>query len=108
MINTGMMGLWALLLPAMGLLSDKIGRTKIMDTSALLTIVLAFPLFFYFTSALSLERVLIFQGILSLIGAAFVGPLPSFLSQLFPSTSRYSILHLATPLDKLFLGVQPL
>lgn len=108
-INTGIMSLWVLLLPLAGFLSDKKGRSQVMSWAALLTAFSAFPLFLFLYQNLCLERVLIFQIVLTILGAFYVGPLPSFLPTLFPAKIRYSGVAFSYTLGQaLFGGTAPL
>ncbi len=106
LINTLFLGIWALFVPLMGYIADKIDTKKIMMGSALTLMFAAYP-------ALSLlavptvQKVLLFQSILTLIGSAFVGPTTALLTEMFPpGISGVQAFPWATTWAIPFLGVR--
>ena len=83
----------AVLIPFMGLLSDKIGRKRMLLASCVLYAVLPYPLFLAIRSsehsqALVIVVVLVLAASVSL----FSGPGPAAVSEMFPTRIRYSAL----------------
>jgi len=87
------------ILPA-GMLSDRVGRRPVMLTGVLLIVVLALPLLNVLQDA---EGSLVTKGIAVLLAGAVVGliagPGPAMLSEMFPTTVRYTGLGLAYSLS---------
>ncbi len=61
------------LYPLMGALSDKIGRKKQMAFFAIATILLCYPIFYWWTSAPSLNRLLIAELLICVLHAGYNG-----------------------------------
>ncbi|MFT8363801.1 MAG: MFS transporter [Sporolactobacillus sp.] len=77
-----------ILMPFFGLLSDKIGRVKVLAASTLLGLILAYPIF------LGLASKVVFLAIgahivFGIIVALFIGTVPSTMPELFPAAIRY-------------------
>lgn len=90
LVNGFFLFTWAVLLPIFGSYADKIGLSRLMVLSSFLTLVTAFPLFSLIANTQSLMNIFIFMGALSILGAAFVAPLPGLLPTLFSPLERYS------------------
>jgi MHS family proline/betaine transporter-like MFS transporter len=103
-INTGILCLWIVLSPFMGILSDRIGIRRFMAGSALISGILAYPLFLYLDNNLSLVGVINFQIMLTIIGSAFVAPISGLFTSLFPAQSRYSGVAFSITLGQALLG----
>ncbi|MGH3098927.1 MAG: MFS transporter [Streptosporangiales bacterium] len=82
----------AILVPFMGLLSDRIGRKPMLLTSCALFIVLPFPLFV----AVGASKVAVILVVLAFAAslAIFSGPGPAAIAELFATNVRYSALSI--------------
>lgn len=74
--------------PFVGLLSDRWGRLPISTVSALAIGVIAYPLFAWLVAAPSIEKLLIVQISLGVLTALYVGALPALMAELFPVRMR--------------------
>lgn len=87
------------ILPA-GMLSDKIGRKKVMMSAMLVVILLTFPLLHLLQNA---ESSLIAKGLAVLVAGAAIGmiagPGPAMLAEMFPTRVRYTGLGLSYSLS---------
>lgn len=80
--------LQVVLIPCFGALSDKCDRTSIMMPAAAAILVLSYPAFRYLAAAPSLQSLLIFEGIMGVLAAAYMGPLAALMSEIFPPDMR--------------------
>ncbi len=107
-INTLSIGLMALLLPAVGALSDRIGRKPLLLAGALGLAVLAYPLFrllAHDTYAYILAGDLAFAVLIAL----YFGPLPATMVEQWAARDRYSGLSIGYNLSlAVFGGTAPL
>lgn len=74
--------------PFVGLLSDRWGRLPISTVSALAILVITLPLFVWLTHAPTLEKLLFVQITLGVLTALYVGALPALMAELFPVRMR--------------------
>jgi MHS family proline/betaine transporter-like MFS transporter len=74
--------------PIFGSLSDRIGRGRIMTTAAILLLIAIVPGFVALTRAPGPIMLLLVQGGLALITAAYLGPFAAAMSELFPVRTR--------------------
>ncbi|AJZ58923.1 MFS transporter [Paraburkholderia fungorum] len=81
-------GLQFLLSPVMGALSDRIGRIRIMLTTSILMGVLIYPMFALLQSHPTLGWLLLLQGTAGIFKAAYSGPMPALMSEIFPTQVR--------------------
>lgn len=73
-----------------GYIADKVGKEKQMLFSTFLTVLVAYPLFVFLESDLSVFRVICVQVVLMIINVGFVAPTMAILSTYFPVHERYS------------------
>ncbi|SOY67338.1 MFS transporter, MHS family [Cupriavidus taiwanensis] len=71
--------------PLVGLLADRIGRRVLLSGSALLILVLAWPMFAYINHAPGLASLLVFQLVFGVLIATYTGPILAAFSELFPA-----------------------
>ncbi|CAN7526103.1 Proline/betaine transporter [compost metagenome] len=83
------------LCPLMGMLSDRMGRKRMLGIVALLIGVLAYPLFHWLNVSPSTQTLLQVQIVLGILLAAFTGPAPAVLAEQFPTEVRSTGLSLA-------------
>ncbi len=84
LIITFSMAVWAIFLPFMGYLSDKVGEVTVMKFSALGMIILSFPLCWAIQQSESLIITFLALTVLSGLSAAYVAPSGTFMTKLFP------------------------
>ncbi|MCO4863274.1 MFS transporter [Cupriavidus sp. WGlv3] len=71
--------------PLVGLLADRIGRRVLLSGSALLILVLAWPMFAYINHMPGLASLLVFQLVFGVLIATYTGPILAAFSELFPA-----------------------
>jgi MHS family proline/betaine transporter-like MFS transporter len=74
--------------PAMGLLSDRVGRKPLLLGCCLAFAVLTYPLFLLVLSGGGLGVVVAVQIVFALMISAFSGPGPAAISEIFPTATR--------------------
>lgn len=74
--------------PFLGILADRIGAVKVMVWAAIAALVLAWPLFQLVIAAPSVPVLVLVIAILGVIMAAYFGPLPALLTEIFPTEVR--------------------
>lgn len=91
----------------MGMLSDKLGRKKVLMTASILFVVLTVPLFMLLDTGNFLVIVLV-QILLGAMLTLNDGTLPSFLAEMFPTRVRYTGFAVSFNLSNaLFGGTAP-
>ncbi len=83
------------LCPLMGMLSDRVGRKRMLTVVALAILVLAYPLFHWLNVSPTTSTLLQVQIVLGILLAAFTGPAPAVLAEQFPTEVRSTGLSLA-------------
>lgn len=83
------------LCPLMGMLSDRVGRKRMLTVVALAILVLAYPLFHWLNVSPTTATLLQVQIVLGILLAAFTGPAPAVLAEQFPTEVRSTGLSLA-------------
>lgn len=78
----------AVFVPIFGILSDRVGRLPIMTAAAGLMLVAVVPAFVFLTTQPSPTTLLLVQGGLALVTAAYLGPFAAAMSELFPACTR--------------------
>lgn len=81
--------------PVAGMLSDRIGRRRLLLAAAIAIGVLVWPLFAWVNATPTLAVLAAVQAILGLLLAAFTGPAPALLAEQFPAGLRSTGLSLA-------------
>jgi MHS family proline/betaine transporter-like MFS transporter len=71
--------------PIAGLLADRYGRRVVLVSSAVLVLVLVWPMFVYINYAPGIVSLLAFQAVFGLLTGAYTGPILAEFSELFPS-----------------------
>ncbi|WP_028214263.1 MFS transporter [Paraburkholderia mimosarum] len=101
-------GLQFALSPVMGALSDRIGRIRIMLTTSILLAALTYPMFALLQRHPTLGWLLVLQGAAGVFKAAYSGPMPALMSEIFPVRVRSAGLSIAYSLGvTLFGGFAP-
>lgn len=83
----GMVGGLAIMVfsPIVGRLADRIGRRVLLSSSAVLILVLAWPMFALINQAPGLTTLVIFQLVFGVLIATYTGPILAAFSELFPA-----------------------
>lgn len=100
--------LFAVLIPFAGALSDRIGRRPLLLTSTVGFVVLSWPVLVWMGTG---SAVAIYGGwaVLAMLLAAFSGPGPAALAEMFPTAVRYSSLSIGYNVAvAIFGGTAPL
>ncbi|SDQ83914.1 MFS transporter, MHS family, proline/betaine transporter [Paraburkholderia fungorum] len=77
-----------ILSPVMGALSDRIGRIRIMLTTSILMGVLIYPMFAWLQSHPTIGSLMLLQAVAGIFKAAYSGPMPALMSEIFPTQVR--------------------
>ena len=75
--------------PLSAMLSDRIGRKKVMVTVALLMLLLIVPLFMILEPG-NYTQIVMLQGLLAFLVGCYLGPVPALLVEMFPTSVRYT------------------
>ncbi|MBN3805965.1 MFS transporter [Paraburkholderia sp. Ac-20336] len=84
-LNGGMQFIFS---PVMGALSDRIGRIRIMLTTSILMGLLIYPMFAWLQFHPTIGWLLLLQGVAGIFKAAYSGPMPALMSEIFPTQVR--------------------
>ncbi|HEY2022932.1 MFS transporter [Paraburkholderia sp.] len=104
-LNGGMQFVFS---PVMGALSDRIGRIRIMLTTSILMGVLIYPMFAWLQTHPTIGWLLLLQGVAGLFKAAYSGPMPALMSEIFPTQVRSTGLSIGYSIGvTLFGGFAP-
>jgi MHS family proline/betaine transporter-like MFS transporter len=95
---------WALALPFMGYLADKIETRRLMFFSALSLAVFSIPLFSWAMMAPTLTNLTILRIVLSIFSIAILAPATSYISQLFAVRERQTSLGTGDAIGSLLFG----
>jgi MFS family permease len=104
MVQMIAVALLTVVIPLAGALSDRIGRRAVLLYSALTFLVMVYPLFVWVSAAPSLPRLLVMQVLLCIIIGANYGPMPTALSEQFPTRVRSTGLAVAYNLAVMLFG----
>lgn len=92
------------LIPFIGLMSDRYDRRTLSLAASLAVLVLAYPLFAFLLAVPSVAALLIVQGLLGVLNAINLGCLGALIAQLFPTRLRTSGLSLSNALTQMTVG----
>jgi MFS transporter, MHS family, proline/betaine transporter len=92
------------LIPIVGLLSDRYDRITLSLVAALAVLILAYPLFAFLVSVPSVPALLAVQGVLGVLNAINLGCLGALVAGLFPTRLRTSGLSLANAFTQMIIG----
>jgi MHS family proline/betaine transporter-like MFS transporter len=76
------------LVPIFGALSDRHGRSPIMFAAAVAVLFVSYPMFAWLVARPTLQTLLIVQAAIGILAAAYLGPLPALMSEMFPARMR--------------------
>src|SRR5262249_46499638 len=97
---------FVMLLPAMGALSDRIGRRPMLLASTLILILATYPLFQLITHG-SLTTILSCQLVFGILLAAYCGPAVAATVELFPTKLRYTSVWIGFNRAVALMGMTP-
>lgn len=107
--NMHLMVLMTVVLPIMGYFADKAGYKRIMSLSLLGAIVASYPCFWFIERAIDSHDILLMQSILAVLACGVTAPCCVLVSNLFPTTERYSGYAFGWSVGSiLFAGLTPL
>jgi len=81
--------------PLTGYFADRLGRLRIMLCAAVLYIGLAYPFFYWINAHPGKASLIEVVALLSLLKAVYFAPLPSFVADIFPTSSRVTGMSLS-------------
>ncbi|MCK9801558.1 hypothetical protein BK634_15290 [Pseudomonas chlororaphis] len=90
--------------PFVGMLSDRIGRIRIMLFSALFYLCVAYPAFLWLNAEPTLLSLMLVVSLMALIKAVYFAPLPALMSEIFPVQTRATGMSLSYNLGVTFFG----
>ncbi len=90
--------------PCMGALADRIGRVPVMAASIAAMALLIYPMHLFLMSAGTAGSLLLAEFVFSFVLACYLGALPGFLADLFPTPVRGLGISLAYSLTALIFG----
>ena len=97
------------LIPVFGAMSDRHGRLPIAFVAAAAMLVVFYPLFSWLAAVPTLQTLLIVQGIIGVLMAAYMGPLGALMAELFPARMRTTGLSISYAFAvAIFGGLAPL
>lgn len=97
--------LWVVVLtPLMGILSDRIGRSKLLITSLAIYLVILFPLYSWLTAAPTIGRLIVVQLATGLCAAAFFAVFSTVMAVLFPTRVRSLGLSISYNIAVMLIG----
>ena len=108
-LSTAVSGVVYLVLsPAMGALSDRVGRRPVFLAASALSAIGAYPLFLLVVSIPNAAGLILTQALASVLLSMYCGPLCAILSEQFPTRIRYSALSISYGLAvTIFGGLAP-
>jgi len=104
LVNTLILVMWAAFLPVFGYIGDKIGLSLLMGITSFCIFIFAIPLFLMVGIAQSLTSVFILQGLLCIMGSAFLASAAPQFPKLFAPLERYSGVAFHVALGQALLG----
>jgi MFS transporter, MHS family, proline/betaine transporter len=77
-----------ILVPSFGALSDRHGRLAVMMPAAIAMLLISYPMFAWMAAVPTLHTLLLVQTPTGVVAAAYMGPLPALMAELFPARMR--------------------
>jgi MFS transporter, MHS family, proline/betaine transporter len=94
--------------PLMGALSDRFGRIRIMLATSVVMGVTIYPMFAWLQSHPTIASLVVLQAVAGILKAAYSGPMPALMSEIFPTRVRSTGLSIGYALGvTLFGGFAP-
>jgi MHS family proline/betaine transporter-like MFS transporter len=92
------------LVPSFGAISDRYGRLSVMMPAAIVMLLISYPMFAWMTAAPTLQTLLCVQIVIGIVAAAYMGPLPALMAELFPARMRTTGLAVSYSLSVAIFG----
>jgi MHS family proline/betaine transporter-like MFS transporter len=92
------------LIPVVGALSDRYGRLPVTFAAAVAILLAIYPMFAWLAAAPTLGTLLLFQTIIGVLVAGYMGALPALMSELFPTRMRTTGLSISYSLGVAIFG----
>ncbi|HEV2629864.1 MAG TPA: MFS transporter [Pseudolabrys sp.] len=92
------------LVPSFGAISDRFGRLSVMVPAAIAMLLISYPMFAWMSAVPTLQTLLFVQIAVGVVGAAYMGPLPALMSELFPARMRTTGLAVSYSLSVAIFG----
>lgn len=89
LVNTYCMSLMMVLVPFTGWLSDRVGRKRLLMATTVMYFIVAYPAFWLMAQP-GLLPVFLAVTVLACVVALYIGPTPTVLVELFPTSVRYT------------------
>jgi MFS transporter, MHS family, proline/betaine transporter len=87
--------LYLVLTPIVGHYSDRFGRKPMLFTCALLSVIMAYPLFMFLATYPTFWGLLVVQAIAQSVLTLYTGVISTILSEMFPTNVRYTALSVS-------------
>ncbi len=101
-------GLQFIFSPIMGALSDRLGRIRIMLGTSIIMGVAIYPMFAWLQASPTVLSLVVLQSAAGILKAAYSGPMPALMSEIFPTRVRSTGLSIGYALGvTLFGGFAP-
>ncbi|SAK65636.1 major facilitator transporter [Caballeronia calidae] len=101
-------GLQFMFSPLMGALSDRVGRIRIMLGTSIFMGVTIYPMFAWLQAHPTVASLVVLQAVAGILKAAYSGPMPALMSEIFPTRVRSTGLSIGYALGvTLFGGFAP-
>ncbi|SAK65060.1 major facilitator transporter [Caballeronia temeraria] len=101
-------GLQFIFSPLMGALSDRIGRIRIMLGTSIFMGATIYPMFAWLQAHPTVASLVVLQSVAGILKAAYSGPMPALMSEIFPTRVRSTGLSIGYALGvTLFGGFAP-
>jgi len=101
-------GLQFIFSPLMGALSDRLGRIRIMLATSIFMGVTIYPMFAWLQAHPTVASLVVLQSAAGILKAAYSGPMPALMSEIFPTRVRSTGLSIGYALGvTLFGGFAP-
>ncbi|MDR5742006.1 MFS transporter [Caballeronia sp. LZ029] len=101
-------GLQFIFSPLMGALSDRLGRIRIMLATSIFMGVTIYPMFAWLQAHPTIASLVMLQSVAGILKAAYSGPMPALMSEIFPTRVRSTGLSIGYALGvTLFGGFAP-
>ncbi len=101
-------GLQFIFSPLMGALSDRLGRIRIMLGTSIFMGVTIYPMFAWLQAHPTVASLVVLQSVAGILKAAYSGPMPALMSEIFPTRVRSTGLSIGYALGvTLFGGFAP-